>query len=280
MKNIIVLYHDNCSDGFSGAWTTREKFGDEAEYIGVKYQTPPPEGLENKDVYIIDFSYPLEITKEIAQKAKSLTLIDHHATAQEILNIIPGSIYAKENSGCVLAWKHFFPKKPVPIFLQYVEDGDLWRFALPYSRDFYSLVLTLNFDFDEWGSMIQSFENKSKRKEHLSYGAHIREYQEKIIEDQLKDADEVIFEGYRSLAVNSSVFESQMGNTIVKRGYDIGIIWRYGEGNKVKVSLRADQNSDIDVGKLAQKFGGGGHKAAAGFVLPPETEFPWKLIHT
>jgi phosphoesterase RecJ-like protein len=49
-------------------------------------------------------------------------------------------------------------------------------------------------------------------------------------------------------------------------GVVVGILLReLGEPNKVKVSLRS--RDGLDVNKLAQKFGGGGHERAAGFEL-------------
>jgi nanoRNase/pAp phosphatase (c-di-AMP/oligoRNAs hydrolase) len=38
----------------------------------------------------------------------------------------------------------------------------------------------------------------------------------------------------------------------------------------VKVSLRA-HHDDSDVSEIAKRFGGGGHRKAAGFALPPNT---------
>ncbi len=276
MKDIVVLYHGNCTDGFSGAWVARKKFGDNADYIAVQHQTPPPVGLQNKDIYLIDFSYPSDTTLTLLKEARSFIPIDHHITAKETVMSIPGHVYGDNNSGSVLAWQYFFPTEKVPLFLQYIEDGDLWNFKLPRSKDFYSFMLTLPFDFDTWDKLVSEFENDDKRRGHLDYGAHIREYQENIIEEQLKEAQEVILDGHSALAVNSSIFESQTGNIIIDKGYDIGIIWRYlGEGD-IKVSLRSKKGGEIDVRKIAEKYGGGGHTSAAGFTLKFGTDLPWQ----
>ena len=123
---------------------------------------------------------------------------------------------------------------------------------------------------------MEEFENDGKRKSHLDYGAHIREYQENIIEEQLNEAQEVVLDGHSALAVNSSVFESQTGNTIISRGYDIGIIWRYlGEGD-IKVSLRSKKDGEVDVCRIAERYGGGGHISAAGFILKSGIDIPWQ----
>jgi nanoRNase/pAp phosphatase (c-di-AMP/oligoRNAs hydrolase) len=77
--------------------------------------------------------------------------------------------------------------------------------------------------------------------------------------------------------VNSSVFASQMGNEVVDRGYDIGVIWRHIKDDHIKVSLRSHKYGKVDVGKIAEKYGGGGHKSAASFVIHSEDELPWQL---
>lgn len=50
-------------------------------------------------------------------------------------------------------------------------------------------------------------------------------------------------------------------------------------GSSVKGSMRTNRD-DIDVAKIASLFGGGGHRKAAGFVLPGriEKETKWKII--
>ena len=60
MKNIVVLYHADCPDGFGGAWAAHKKLGEKAEYIGVHHNFLPPKGLDGKEIYMIDFVYPKE----------------------------------------------------------------------------------------------------------------------------------------------------------------------------------------------------------------------------
>ncbi len=49
------------------------------------------------------------------------------------------------------------------------------------------------------------------------------------------------------------------------KGVEVGLLFREVDGDKVKVSIRS--KDDIDVASFALKFGGGGHKNAAGIVL-------------
>ena len=275
MKDKVVLFHQNCVDGFSGAWVARRKFGDEASYVGVSDHKQFPEGLEDKEVYAVDFSYTKEATEELLKIVKSLVLIDHHVSVEDVVKSVPDHLYALEKSGASLAWEYFFPQEDVPTFIKYVEDTDLWNFTLPQARDFFALGETLEYDFETWDKLIEDFENPGKRQMHLDYGSNIRQYQEKIVDKLVEDGEVVELEGYNALSMNSPVFRSQAGNAAVKKGYDIGIIWKHSSDGTIKVSLRSKKDGDVDVAKIAQKYGGGGHQSSAAFVLQNETEMPW-----
>jgi len=275
MKDTVVLYHDNCPDGFGGAWAAKKKFGKRADYIGVQHQLQPPLGLDDKDVYIIDFSYPEEITNKLLSETKSLTLIDHHITAKKITESAPKHLFDNDHSGAILAWKYFFPDEDAPLFLKYVEDLDLWKFDIDRAEDFLAFSATVPFNFDRWDSMIEEFEDEKKRNAHLDRGRNLLEYQNRLIEGMLEGGEKVTLDGHSALAVNSPVLPSQIGNAIVKLGYDIGIIWVH-SSDVTKVSLRSGKDKDVNVGEIAKKYGGGGHKSAAGFKLNSEKEFPWQ----
>lgn len=59
-------------------------------------------------------------------------------------------------------------------------------------------------------------------------------------------------------------------------GIEVSILLREHENNKIKGSLRS--KSDADVAKIAQSFGGGGHKKAAGFTLNTSIEEALKRV--
>ena len=49
---------------------------------------------------------------------------------------------------------------------------------------------------------------------------------------------------------------------------DFAMIWYYDHNDKgIRVSLRAFHDA-VDVSEISKKYGGGGHKKAAGFRLP------------
>ena len=275
-KDIVVLYHSNCTDGFGGAWAAWKKFGNKAEYVNVIHQTPVPKGLKNKYIYSVDFTYPEPIIKKLISENKRVTAIDHHISAKEVTQLTEKYSYALHHSGSVLSWLYFHPNKPVPKILQYAEDGDLWKFKLPRSREVLAYLDLFNFDFKVWEKLARELENPKKRKKWFENGKLILRHEKKMVDRLLaNNTEEVLFAGYKTLAINSADFASELGNLMSKKLPPMGIVWRKISG-QILVSLRS--NGKADVSKLAQRFGGGGHKAAAGFSLPADAKLPWKSL--
>ena len=276
MKPIVIIYHHNCPDGFSGAWAAYKKFGNKAEYIGGKHRETPPL-VKGKIVYFIDFSYPPEIIKDFIKNNKQVTVIDHHVTAQESAKLTQDYLFDIDHSGAVLAWQYFHPKKPVPRFLKHVEDVDLWNFKLANSREIMTYVDTFDLTFPIWNKLVREIEDKDSRKDYIEKGKVIWQSQEKIIKKIIdNNAYLVDFEGHQPLIINApAFFASEAGHMLYKRKPPLALVWSQ-KGDRIKVSLRSD--GTVDVGQIALKYGGGGHKAAAAFSFNANEEKPWKAI--
>ncbi|MBI2591612.1 MAG: hypothetical protein HYW34_02975 [Candidatus Brennerbacteria bacterium] len=275
MKNIVILYHNNCADGFGGAWAAWKKFGFSAKYIGINHQEPPPKGLKGSDLYLIDFSYPLEITKKLLKSVKSLTIIDHHISAAKTVELAAVKLYDNSHSGAVLAWKFFHPNKKIPRLLLHIEDIDIWKFKQPFTKELIAYLDSYELDFKLWNKFAIDWDKPFLVKKYIEQGQAIVRYQEQIIKEIAAYAEKVNFQGYKTLAVNSPILRSELGHFLYNKKPPISIIW-YKINRHIAVSLRS--NGTIDVSKLAVKFGGGGHKAAAGFSWLSEKSLPWTKI--
>lgn len=272
----IFIYHANCPDGFGSAWAAWKKFGNKAKYIAAEHHTPPPAGLEGADLCLMDFNYPKDVTEELKKKVVSLTIIDHHVTAKDITESVPNHSYALDHSGAVLTWKYFHPKKPVPKLLLHVEDVDLWKFKLKNTPEIISALYLYKMDFRSWTKLAQDLEKKKTLAKIIEAGKTVMAYKNKLIDEIADKAKVVEFEGYKTLLANSpAAIHSELGNALVNKMPPLGIVYRESD-KKIKISLRS--NGSVDVSKIAQKYGGGGHKAAAGFVWPLGKQLPWKSI--
>ncbi len=273
-KNIVILYHGDCSDGFSGAWAAWKKFGDQAAYIGVQYKNPMPEGLINKEIYLIDFTYGLEQMEKLIAENKKVTCIDHHITAEPIIKLTQNYSFDNNHSGCVLAWKYFHPQKLVPKFLLFVEDNDIGKWSIKGTEEVLAYIRTEEQNFKNWSRLVKKIEKISSRKKILEIGAAIKKFEGRIVSGLIERKAELVeFEGIQTLCVNSPSFPTNIGRAIVKKMPPMAIIWNKEPGG-IYVSLRS--NGTTDVAKIAQKYGGGGHKAAAGFFIKNDEKIPWK----
>lgn len=275
MKDIVILYHAECPDGFGASWAAHKKFGDDADYIGVHHNHPAPEGLDGREVYLLDFTYPEEALKDLISRNKRVTAIDHHVSAEEAVKMTKDYSFAINHSGSVLTWMYFFPDKPIPKLLEYIEDRDIFTFKLPDAHSICIFVDSLEREFSVWDKLAEDFNDGNNIKDFVVKGDIILKYEERLIEKIVEEnAKPVQFEGIDTFVVNAPhEFADQICEILYKRKPPIAIVWSE-DKERINVSLRSDGSADVS--KLAAKFGGGGHKGSSGFNIPSINQFPWK----
>ena len=260
----FVIYHGDCSDGFGAAYAAWKLLGDRAEYHAAKYGEPPPD-VSGKCVVVLDFSYDNATTKRLIQEAKSFLIIDHHKSAMVELHDVSCTRFDMNHSGAMLAWKFFHPGKDAPRLIKFIEDRDLWKWEIPYSKEFSAAFDMVKFDFEEFDKYLDD----SAVDDAQERGSYILAYSKTVISKIAKHASPRKISGKDVLVVNSPHWMSEIGNTLGPR-CDFAVIWYWDHDTRqVKVSLRA-HHDDADVSEVAKKFGGGGHRKAAGFALPQD----------
>jgi oligoribonuclease NrnB/cAMP/cGMP phosphodiesterase (DHH superfamily) len=275
-KKPLIIYHKNCQDGFGAAWVAWKKFGSKAEYFPAAHPSFPPKAVRGREVYMLDFCYSEEGMKYALKNASRVVVIDHHVSQREAVKFSTEKVFKMGNSGSVLSFKYFFPGKPVPKLLLHIEDKDIWKNSLKGSDEYLSYLETLDFDFKVWDKLIRDFEDAKKRKVFFEKGSSILSYREQDIKSLAASAEWVVFASRKCLAANSPFYVSEAGHILATKAKGVGIVWCK-KGNKLKVSLRS--NGKVDVAKIAAKYGGGGHKAAAAFAIEvkgPVVKLPWK----
>lgn len=136
-----VIFHAPCPDGFAAAFAAWLRLGDRATYIGVEH-APGKEkkvgDLSGKRVAVLDFSFDAATTAAHLAVAEAYVVLDHHASAQEALETLPRAhkIFDMKMSGATLAWAYFHAGAAPPTLLRYIEDKDIWRWAMRSSREF------------------------------------------------------------------------------------------------------------------------------------------------
>mgnify|MGYP001560461989 CR=1 FL=1 len=272
-QNTVIIFHADCRDGCGAAWAAWKKFGERAAYIPRKTQLPPPEGLARKEIYILDYSYAKDTLAELAERNRSVIVIDHHETAREAVTAFPQNVFDLAHSGAVLTWTHFHPNTPVPKLLIYIEEHDLWKDTLPQSKEIAAALGDYPLTFAAFDELARLFEDKAGFARLAEKGALLREYIDTQVSRLAATASFSEFEGRRVPTVNyAGPYRSLLGNALATMHPPMAIIWFYEDG-LFHVSLRSV--GECDVGTLAAKYGGGGHRNAAGFKCARWEDLPF-----
>lgn len=273
MSNLIkplIIYHANCADGFSAAWCFWRAVGDNAEYFPGVYQKPPPD-VRNRDVYLVDFSYKRPVVEAMLREAKSVTLIDHHKSAIEDLEGLPGLLQFcdLDRSGATLAWDFLYPNEPRPLLLGHVEDRDLWRFKLPGTREIQAAIFSFEYSFEKWDELMAA--TGPELMQLTAAGAAIERKHHKDIAELLKVCQRRIAIAGHDVPVASLPYtmSSDAGHVMAQGEPFAACYWDSAEGRHF--SLRSAEDG-MDVSAIAAQFGGGGHKHASGFRVPRDHE--------
>ncbi len=277
MKKILVIYHQDCSDGFGAAYAAWKKFGARAEYVGASPREVPQVPLRGREIFVLDNSFSARDARRVARLAKRLVIIDHHASSERDVRSVREHLFDRNHSGAVLAWHYFHYPTPLPRLLKHVEDYDLWRFRVPHTKAIRTSLELLPLEFAAWEKFARKLERPASRREIIREGELLIRYRASLVARMVRRAQVVKFCGIKTLTVNSSFFEDELGHEFSKLLPPMGIVWREKE-DVMTFSLRSI--GEFDVAKLAARFGGGGHRNSAGFSLPLGSALPWKRVRS
>jgi len=282
MPKPLCIYHGNCFDGFTAAWAVWKRFGEDADYLPANYGEAPPD-VAGCDVIIVDFSYKRPVLMEMAQSARTIHVLDHHKTAQEDLaGLLPARSYEPDDlikaaefdatypiranfdmkrSGAGMAWD-FFHYTPRPKLIDHVEDRDLWRFDLPFTREIHAGMSSYPFDFAAWDELAI----KCDRGELIAEGAAIDRKHLRDIDTLLKiTTARIAIMGHDVPIANMPVTMCSDAGNIMAKGEPFAVTYYDGPTHR-HYSLRST-DAGLDVSMIAKAYGGGGHRNAAGFKL-------------
>ncbi len=274
----IILYHGDCLDGFSAAYAAWKKFGDDARYIPLERGGALPEGLDDRDLYFLDFTYERKDMDHFVRIARSVTVLDHHSGVREVTEAMPQFVFDNNRSGAVIAWNYFHPDVPVPSLLSHIQDDDIFTYALEDTRAIICYLSVQEFTFSSWDKMVALLENPDTRETFLRTARIYAEYFELLAALAVEKAKLISFEGYECYFATAHPFKpmkSLVGNLLAKKKGPIALVVSAhpcGFG----VSIRGD--GSVDVSHIAQKYGGNGHKNSSGFLIPADGKMPWTLL--
>lgn len=280
MSRPLVIYHASCVDGWCSAWIFDRCFGG-VELLPANYGDSPP-NVDGRTVFVLDFSFPREVMMDMHSSAHSMWVLDHHKSAEEDCDDLPFCIFDKEQSGAGLAYwwcydnGYIFELKKsletrdiasgMSALSQYVQDRDLFRFALDASEAVNAAIRSYPFELETWDYL--------SRKCHVTplslvtEGEAIQRYRRQIIDSHIGHSHIVEIAGVKvpsTLCATGDIISDVCGE--LAKGQLFAATYCPTSDGDLLVSLRSDSNG-LDVSQIAKEFGGGGHFHAAGFKLP------------
>ena len=265
-----VFYHAQCADGLSAAWCAKQQLGTEGVgYLPMEYGQSVPD-VSGQNVFILDFSFPPITMRILEEQARSVTMLDHHISAKEMLsnyvccNQHTHIHFDMNHSGAMLAWNHFFPGHEPPVWLQHVEDRDLWKWEMPNSKAFLRRFDSLPLTMETLDAL--HLHTAWEYEAFVREGAVQQELFDRMRASFVEIAQPMEIDGVQGLIVNTSyMLGSDVGSLLAEKSGTFGAYWYQENDSTLKVGLRS---KGFDVKSLAVRFGGGGHLQASAFRLP------------
>lgn len=295
----ICIYHDNCDDGFAAAWVIHELWGD-VDFRPCNYgQAVPGQDIDGKHILILDFSFDAETLIALAGRAASVLVLDHHKTAQEALADLPSVAdpspqgvadyladeaiaalrearsannllveFDMERSGARMAWDFCWRGCPPPTLILSIEDRDLWRFEREDTKRVSLYLRSLDRDFAQWSSAMERYDDD--RAQFLSEAAAVERFYIRRVAEMADSATVQTFAGHKNVPVVHVPYAfvsdacHMLLNLHPEAPFAVAIVKAHGG---TTCSLRSADDRE-DVSAIARKYGGGGHRNAAGFRLP------------
>jgi len=278
------FYHSSDLDGHcSGAIIKMAH--PEVELIGINYgQDFPWDKIRlGEIVFMVDFTLqPFEQMERLSAMC-DFVWIDHHKTEVEEAkkrNFNPKGLRRIGIGACALVWEYLFKTDAnIPSAVKLLAEYDVWNHSnsntLPFQYGFRFFENTYPENIELWKQFIESDERVQSV---IEIGKTLLSYEENqnskfckaySFETHLDVFDDGRNIGQRLSAIccnrgftNSKLFDSVWDSS----KYDIMIAFVRLKlpAKKWTVSLYSTK-PDIDCGRIARYFGGGGHVGAAGF---------------
>ncbi|WPZ05527.1 DHHA1 domain-containing protein [Pelagerythrobacter marinus] len=293
----IMLYHAHCADGFGAAWAAWMKWGETVEYRPVSYGQEAPNDLAGKHVLIGDFSYKRDAMKALGQQARSVIVLDHHQTAEAELapwtfEDVSGDFWADDDpmkavrhiddhvgqpiaaqfdmnrSGARMVWE-FCHEQPAPRLIELIEDRDLWRFNFDDTKPFGLWLRSEPFDFERWEIINQELMDGRGSERLLAEARAMQRFFDQKVSEIASLSRKGEIGGHTVPLCNCPpMFASEVGHKLLEDHPEAPFVACYSDQGKSRGFSLRSRDERLDVSEIARKFGGGGHRNAAGFGVP------------
>lgn len=285
---LVIFYHARCDDGFGARWAAHQRLSKESfnvTYIPLEHgpSTFNYDTIRNKHVFYVDYCPHKQTFDMVKSIAASVVVIDHHQTARDVLKDECDGVHLFSNdfSGAYLSWVYFSDNDDtfIPKILRHISDNDLWKHEIEGTKEFAAYLRLVNAAdytteyFDQLNGMITAITSPLQNATFLNpyyVGSKILAQQEEQVAEVMNSAFEYTFptgEKGKAAYCNIASITSRLGEELAKSSGTFGLVVKVDRTSQlIKCSLRS-VGDNCDVAKLAEQYGGGGHKNASGLAV-------------
>lgn len=256
------FYHGDLDGKCAGFWV-KEKYSEcEMNEINYNQEFTLPRIEEDEKIFIVDFSIDPEEMQELLRRTKNVIWIDHHISAIKKYKDFPFEIKGIRKdgtAGCVLTYNYLYPDAELNMMTVYIGDWDTWTFKYGEDTEYFKMGMESHLTSPDSKIWSEALRNTGKI---IEEGKIINRYKKVYYQEYIDNYGfEVEFECHKCIACNAGKASSKLFDSLNKN-YDIMMPFVF-DGEQYTVSLYSKK---VDVSKVAEKYGGGGHTGAAGFI--------------
>lgn len=288
----VVVCHFPCMDGFTckyliDDWCKINQPDHEVIWLdGTHGAAFDFEACRDKQVLMADFSLKREDMERLGSVARNVIVLDHHASAERELaayvidsddveedecpfdfanrNIV--ALFNMDRCGATMVWDYLQTGIEVPLFVQYIEDRDLWRFKLPHSRALTAYIRAHEMTLESWDKLEREFMVKNTLDQAIKLGTFGLQLHTVVVNELADNHSWARVAGHRVPMVNAPVqFGSDVAAELIRRYPNVPFAgYCYVGPRGYGFGLRSE-DARRDVAEIAASLGGGGHRNASGF---------------
>jgi oligoribonuclease NrnB/cAMP/cGMP phosphodiesterase (DHH superfamily) len=302
----VVSHGPTCLDGVTAAAAVTRYYGDHAQVqarfasnseIDSVLQALRPDGAGERELWITDISWREPATDEhlraLARAGVRIYWIDHHRTALERVKAgrvdVPfaDTVLSEDFAASRLTYEYLRARlakegRQEPRFASFApvvamaDDNDRWLHRVPGSRELAWVVRVLG---------PEAYEDFLGLDERVTYTPRMEAARARVGAEiarsfAVANASRVeqFAAGVRVVAAVCDGHPSEIADAWGKE--TPGAVFALWDATSLAVSLRRSPDCQVDLSKVAEALGGGGHAAAAGAELPDLRHIVAEIIAT
>lgn len=286
----VIFYHTDIDGHLSGEIVRQHLEDKNPIMVRRNYDDEFDWDLIDKDteVWMVDLSLqPWSNMVRLQKEAGKLTWIDHHKTAianydewvEQDGQPIDG-VRQDGKAACRLCWDYCNPDTPEPRAVFLAGKYDVWEWQdtpgsieYQYGTKFYDTNPATDSGKSFWSLQMSPARGEAAVERLIEEGKLLMRYKERSNASYMADnCFETELDEFTVIAANRKGNSQQFDSVFDPKKHHAMLTFAWAKGMWT-VSLYSTRD-DVDVGVVAKRYGGGGHKGAAGFQC---SELPFQL---